>query len=46
MYIHGGDNGYGSAGCIDLERNMPTFYNDFKNYDGEMPLNVKYPKGW
>ena len=46
MYIHGGDNGYGSAGCIDLERNMPTFYNDFKNYDGEMPLSVKYPKGW
>ena len=46
MYVHGGDNGYGSAGCIDLERNMPTFYSDFQNYNGSTPLNVKYPKGW
>ena len=46
MYIHGGDNGFGSAGCIDLERGMPNFYNDWLEYNGTLPLEVKYPKGW
>ena len=46
MYVHGGDNGFGSSGCIDLERGMPDFYNDWLNYNGNLPLKVKYPKGW
>ena len=46
MYVHGGDNGFGSSGCIDLERGMPYFYNDFQNYNEDLPLEVKYPKGW
>lgn len=44
MYIHGGNNGFGSAGCIDLERGMPDFYNDFKNYNDNMSIEVKYPE--
>lgn len=46
MYVYGGDNGFGSSGCIDLERGMPYFYNDFQNYNKDLPLEVKYPKGW
>ena len=46
MYVHGGDNGFGSAGCIDLERGMPNFYQDWQAYDGDLSLEVKYPKGW
>ena len=46
MYIHGGDNGFGSAGCIDLERGMPDFYKDWQNYDGDLSLEVKYPEDW
>ena len=46
MYVHGGDNGFGSSGCIDLERGMSDFYNDWLNYNGNLPLKVKYPKGW
>ncbi|MEE6206602.1 MAG: hypothetical protein VZR95_00930 [Alphaproteobacteria bacterium] len=46
MYIHGGDNGFGSSGCIDLERGMPDFYKDWQNYNGDLSLEVKYPKDW
>ena len=46
MYIHGGDNGFGSAGCIDLERGMPEFYKDWQNYNNDLSLEVKYPKDW
>ena len=46
MYVHGGDNGFGSAGCIDLERGMPDFYKDWQNYNNDLSLEVKYPKGW
>ena len=46
MYVHGGDNGFGSAGCIDLERGMPNFYDDWLKYNGTLPLKVKYKKGW
>lgn len=46
MYVHGGNNGFGSSGCIDLERGMPSFYNDWQEYDGDLSLEVKYPKGW
>ena len=46
MYIHGGDNGFGSAGCIDLERGMPNFYKDWLEYDDDLSLEVKYPRGW
>lgn len=46
MYIHGGDNGFGSAGCIDLEKGMPNFYNDWLKHNETLPLKVKYKKGW
>ena len=46
MYVHGGDNGFGSSGCIDLERGMPNFYQDWQAYDDDLPLKVKYPTGW
>ena len=46
MYVHGGDNGFGSSGCIDLERGMPSFYKDWQSYNDDLPLEVKYPKGW
>ena len=45
MYVHGG-NVPGSAGCIDLTYANDDFYNDFKNYNGTLPLKVKYKKGW
>ena len=45
MYVHGGVVP-GSSGCIDLTSSNGNFYNDFKNYDGDIPLKVKYPKGW
>ena len=46
MYVHGGDNGFGSAGCIDLERCMPNFYKDWQNYNDDLSLEVKYPENW
>ena len=46
MYVHGGDNGFGSAGCVDLERGMPEFYKDWENYDDDLSLEVKYLKEW
>ena len=46
MYVHGGDNGFGSAGCIDLERGMPNFYKDWQNYNDDLSLEVKYPENW
>ena len=46
MYVHGGDNGFGSSRCIDLERGMPSFYKDWQSYNDDLPLEVKYPKGW
>ena len=45
MYVHGGITP-GSAGCIDLTGNMEDFYRDFLNYNGDLSLEVKYPKGW
>ena len=45
MYVHGG-TAPGSAGCIDLTGRNDDFYNDFKNYNGDIELKVKYPKGW
>lgn len=45
MYVHGGDR-FGSAGCIDLTSGNDSFYKDYKNYNGSLPLTVKYPKGW
>ena len=45
MYIHGGTTP-GSAGCVDLGSNNDSFYRDFVKYNGDMPLTVKYPKGW
>lgn len=45
MYIHGGAVP-GSAGCIDLTGNMEDFYRDYLNYNGDLSLTVKYPKGW
>jgi hypothetical protein len=45
MYVHGGTT-LGSGGCIDLTSGNESFYNDFKNYNTDLPLKVKYPKGW
>ena len=45
MYVHGGAVP-GSAGCIDLTYRNNDFYNDFQKYDDDLPLEVKYPKGW
>jgi hypothetical protein len=45
MYIHGGDI-LGSAGCIDLTGRNDDFYDDYKRYDGDLYLEVKYPKNW
>ena len=45
MYVHGGTVP-GSAGCIDLTGRMEDFYNDWLKYNGNLPLKVKYPKGW
>ena len=45
MYVHGGITP-GSAGCIDLTGNMEDFYRDFLNYNGDLSLEVKYPKEW
>lgn len=45
MYIHGGAIP-GSSGCIDLTSYNDDFYNDFQNYNEDLPLEVKYPKGW
>jgi len=45
MYVHGGDR-LGSAGCIDLTSGNDSFYKDYQNYNGSLPLTVKYPKGW
>ena len=25
---------------------MEDFYHDFLNYNGDLPLEVKYPEGW
>ena len=45
MYVHGGIVP-GSAGCIDLTYRNDDFYNDWLKYNGNLPLKVKYPKGW
>ncbi len=45
MYVHGGAVP-GSAGCIDLTYRNDDFYNDWLKYNGNLPLKVKYPKGW
>lgn len=45
MFVHGGATP-GSAGCIDLTYHNDDFYKDFKNYNGDIPLKVKYPKDW
>ena len=45
MYVHGGSEP-GSAGCIDLTYRNDDFYNDWLKYNGNLPLKVKYPKGW
>ncbi len=41
--IHGGKTP-GSAGCIDLTNDMDRFANDFKNYNKDVRIRVKYPK--
>lgn len=45
MYVHGGKR-LGSGGCIDLTSGNDSFYKDYQNYSGTLPLTVKYPKGW
>jgi len=45
MYVHGGTVP-GSSGCIDLTTYNDDFYNNFKNYDNDLSLKVKYKKGW
>ena len=39
--IHGGDV-FGSAGCIDLAKAIPSFTGRFQNYGKDMRLTVKY----
>ena len=45
MYVPRGKR-LGSAGCIDLTSGNDSFYKDYQNYNGTLPLTVKYPKGW
>ena len=45
MYVHGGTIP-GSSGCIDLTGNMENFYNDFQNYNGDIPLTIQYPNSF
>ncbi len=44
FYVHGGYNGLGSAGCIDLGLQMPYFTRILDKYKQDVPLTVKYPR--
>lgn len=45
MYVHGGES-FGSGGCIDTAKGMKDFYKDYKRYNEDIPLEIKYPKSW
>lgn len=44
FYLHGSYNGKGSAGCIDLGREMPGLSRIIDAYGDDIPVEVKYDK--
>ncbi len=42
VFLHGGSS-LGSAGCVDLAKNMDDFLDEYKKYGRDMLLNVFYP---